>query len=147
MDTPRAAIHKKKRSLIHQNFRKNVFGAFGVKSHTAETHRFGQCLNAISEVGCTPPPERKWYLGSGLNQRDRATRGFIECQTHRKPGKKIDDRGFGFEWWYGRLYCWPRPSEVLCCVRTKTRYVVDGHDVCFRWPTRHITRRLRSGPV
>ena len=35
-------------------------------------------------------------------------------------------------------------SEVLCCVRTKTRYVIDGHDVCIRWPTRHITRRLRS---
>ena len=29
-----------------------------------------------------------------VSQRDRATREFIEFQTHRKPGKKIDDRGF-----------------------------------------------------
>ena len=24
---------------------------------------------------------------------------------------------------------WWRPSEVMCCVRTKTMYVIDGHDV------------------
>ena len=36
-----------------------------------------------------PPEERKLppQSGSGLNQRDRATRGFFECQTHRKPTK------------------------------------------------------------
>ena len=32
--------------------------------------------------------ERKFRtFGSGLNQRDRATCGFVQCQTHRKPTK------------------------------------------------------------
>ena len=34
------------------------------------------------------PPGRKFHIESGLNQRDRATRGFDHDQTHRKQGKK-----------------------------------------------------------
>ena len=34
------------------------------------------------------PPEKKYHSESGLNQRDRATCGFVQCQTNRKPGKK-----------------------------------------------------------
>ena len=33
------------------------------------------------------PPEKKYHLESGLNQRDRATGGFVGVYTHRKPGK------------------------------------------------------------
>ena len=40
-------------------------------------------------------PKKKSHLESGLNQRDRATGGFVGVYTHRKPGKKIDVRGFG----------------------------------------------------
>ena len=32
-------------------------------------------------------PEKKSHLESGLNQRDRATGGFVEFYTHQKPGK------------------------------------------------------------
>ena len=40
------------------------------------------------------PPEKKYHLESGLNQRDRATGGFSGVYTHRKPGKIFDGRGF-----------------------------------------------------
>ena len=51
---------------------------------------------------CTPfprprqggPPEKKYQMGSGLNQRDRGACGFVRFQTNRKPGKKIGVRGF-----------------------------------------------------
>ena len=71
---------------------KNVFRAFGAKSsHTAGNSKFtGVCTPFPRQGG---PPERKRHLGSGLNQRDRGTRGFDHDQTHRKPDKK-DDRGF-----------------------------------------------------
>ena len=39
-------------------------------------------------------PKKKYHSESGLNQRDRATCGFVQCQTNRKQGKKIDVRGF-----------------------------------------------------
>ena len=39
-------------------------------------------------------PKKKSHLESILNQRDRATGGFVGVYTHRKPGKKIDVRGF-----------------------------------------------------
>ena len=39
-------------------------------------------------------PKKKSHLESGLNKRDRATGGFVGVYTHRKPGKKIDVRGF-----------------------------------------------------
>ena len=32
-------------------------------------------------------PKKKSHLESGLNQRDRATGGFVGVYTHRKPGK------------------------------------------------------------
>ena len=40
------------------------------------------------------PPEKKCHLESGLNQRDRATAGFVRVYTHRKPGKIFYWRGF-----------------------------------------------------
>ena len=40
------------------------------------------------------PPEKKSHLESGLNQRDRATGGFVVVYTHRKPGKIFYWRGF-----------------------------------------------------
>ena len=49
---------------------------------------------------CTPfprqggPPEEKCQLESGLNQRDRATAGFVRVYTRRKPGKIFYWRGF-----------------------------------------------------
>ena len=46
---------------------------------------FGVCAPFPRPGG---PTERKFQLGSGLNQRDRATCGFVQCQTNRKPGKK-----------------------------------------------------------
>ena len=38
--------------------------------------------------------KKKYHLESGLNQRDRATGGFVGLYTHRKPGKIFDGRGF-----------------------------------------------------
>ena len=51
---------------------------------------------------CTPfprqsgPPENKCHMASGLNQRDRATAGFVRVRSHGKLGKKIDVRGFSY---------------------------------------------------
>ena len=53
---------------------------------------FGVCCAPFPRPG--GPTERKLHLGYGLNQRDRATCGFLQCQTNRKPGNKIDVRGF-----------------------------------------------------
>ena len=39
-------------------------------------------------------PKKKYHLESGLNQRDRATAGFVRVYTHRKPGKIFYWRGF-----------------------------------------------------
>ena len=61
---------------------------------------------AISEPGYRPP-EKKSHLEPGLNQRDRATGGFVRVYTHRKPGKIFDVRGFG-----ARMRCPGAP--VLC---------------------------------
>ena len=41
-------------------------------------------------------PKKKSHLESGLNQRGRATGGFVRVYTHRKPGKIFYWRGFGF---------------------------------------------------
>ena len=42
------------------------------------------------------PPEKKCHSESGLNQRDRATGGFVGVCTHRKPGRTFYWRGFGW---------------------------------------------------
>ena len=39
-------------------------------------------------------PKKKYHLESGLNQRDRATGGFVGVYTDRKPGKVFYWRGF-----------------------------------------------------
>ena len=39
-------------------------------------------------------PKKKFHFESGLNQRDRATGGFVGVYTHRKPGKIFYWRGF-----------------------------------------------------
>ena len=84
------------RSLT-QNFRKKTFFvllAFGVKSPTAGKHRWGRCWHTIFEMGCTSP--KKCHLGSGLNQRDRATCGLGRIRSHREPGtKKTTSGAFG----------------------------------------------------
>ena len=49
---------------------------------------------AISEPGWTS--RKKPHLESGLNQRDRATGGFVGVYTHRKPGKKYTFHCRGF---------------------------------------------------
>ena len=73
-------------------FRKKRFSCFWVKSHTAGKHRLGRYLNALSETGRTS--RKKVPMGSGLNQRDRATCRFIQLQIYCKPGKKIGAQGF-----------------------------------------------------
>ena len=79
-------------------FRKKRFSCFwGQITHTRK-NRFCRCLYHISKAGWTylwTSRKKKYQSGSGLNQRDRATGGFVGVYTHRKPGKKkIDVRGF-----------------------------------------------------
>ena len=53
-------------------------------------------LDFFESLRPTLPEKKKPHLESGLNQRDRATDGFVGVYTHRKPGthKKIYRRGF-----------------------------------------------------
>ena len=70
------------------NFRKNVFRAFGAKSHTPGKVDFCRCLYPISKAGWTSP--QKVPLGVRLTSTrssHRRTGGFVEVYTHRKPGK------------------------------------------------------------
>ena len=55
----------------------------------------------ISKAGWTPGKETKCHSQSGLNQRDRATGGFVGGFTHRKPGNIFYWRGFACKFGHG----------------------------------------------
>ena len=80
------------------------------------------------------PKKKKYHLESGLNQRDRATAGFVRVHTHRKPGKKIHWRGFA---WAGlRLIC---HHHEKCTVSLHTPLSSRPH-------AQHKTDHHRQGP-
>ena len=67
---------------------KKRFSCFGGQiTHSRGKGRFRRCLHRTSEAGWTSRGGKP-HLGYGVNQRGRATRGFVECRTYRKPGKK-----------------------------------------------------------
>ena len=79
----------KMRSLT-PNFRKTTFFVLLLGPNHTQPAKAG-----FVDI-CTPfprprqggPPEKKYQMGSGLNQRDRGACGFVRFQTNRKPGKK-----------------------------------------------------------
>jgi len=53
-----------------------------------------RAVRSIPRAVDLPEEEEKCGYGSCLNQRDRATCGFVRVRSHGRPGKKIGVRGF-----------------------------------------------------
>ena len=77
---------KKARSPDSDSVRKNTCFVLLGPNHTqpAKADFFGVCTPFPRQGG---PPETQFHWESGLNQRDRATCGFVQFQTNRMPGR------------------------------------------------------------
>ena len=67
------------------------------RHETPKTSRFGDFDVPFPRSGA--PPEKKYHLGSGLNQRDRAALGNARASHPAKPTKIFDRRGCGYGDW------------------------------------------------
>ena len=83
---------QKVRSLTPNVRKKAFFVLLGPNHSHPETVDFVDVCTPFPRQG--GPPEKKHHLESGLNQRDRATAGFIRVRSHGKPSKIFYCRGF-----------------------------------------------------